>query len=186
MFSGLHLTTPIIWTCTVILAVLDLVLAWLARRITRDQVRELRWRLAMAGGIFFLLVWTSVLLWGWDWFYAYIFPPWARYALPPIFGLGYGLVAYGMVWLSLKLKGSPAVTWCILGGIEGLLSHIYAIYSLGAASKPPIMQGTDPFAVLVFAIFEKAFYWSLILLFTWFVSKKTLSKNNQVSFRPLS
>jgi hypothetical protein len=26
------------------------------------------------------------------------------------------------------------------------------------------MQGTDPLAVLIFAVFEKAFYWSLILL----------------------
>jgi hypothetical protein len=26
------------------------------------------------------------------------------------------------------------------------------------------MQGTDPFVVLIFAVFEKAFYWSLILL----------------------
>jgi hypothetical protein len=64
----------------------------------------------------------------------------------------------------MRVSGNPATTWCILGGVEGLLSHLYAIYGLGAASKPPIMQGTDPFAVLIFAIFEKAFYWSMILL----------------------
>jgi hypothetical protein len=73
-------------------------------------------------------------------------------------------LALGMGWLSLKLPGNPAITWCILGGVEGLLSHIVAIYGLGAVSKPPIMQGTDPFKVLIFAVFEKAFYWSLILL----------------------
>ena len=84
--------------------------------------------------------------------------------LPPLFGVGYTLLALGMGWLCLKLPGSPAVTWCILGGVEGLLSHLYAIYGLGAAAKPPIMQGTDPFTVLIFAVFEKAFYWSLILM----------------------
>ena len=125
----------------------------------------MRWLLVIAAGVFYLLVWTIVLLWGWDWFYAYIFPGWAGYLLPLLFGVGYALLALGMGWLCLKLPGSPAVTWCVLGGLEGLLSHIYAIYGLGAASKPPIMQGTNPFAVLFFAVFEKASYWSFILLF---------------------
>ena len=160
-----HVTTPLIWTCTGIVMVLDVMLILLARRfINRDQFSRLRWLLAMVGGVFFFLVWISVLWWGWDWFYSYIFPEWARYLLPLIFGIGYTLLALGMGWLSLRLPGKPAVTWCILGGVEGLLSHIVAIYGLGAASKPPIMQGTDPFAVLIFAVFEKAFYWSLILL----------------------
>jgi hypothetical protein len=146
----------------VVLDALLILVAW--RTIRRDKFQQLRGRLAIFSGIFFLLVWISVLLWGWDWFYSYIFPGWARYVLPPLFGIGYTLLALGMSWLCLKLPGNPAVTWCVLGGVEGLLSHLYAIYGLGAASKPPIMQGTDPFAVLIFAVFEKAFYWSLILL----------------------
>jgi hypothetical protein len=165
MFKNAHLTNPLIWTCTSILVTLDVILILLARfLVSREQFRQIRWVLVIISGIFFLLVWISVLWWGWDWFYKYIFPGWARYLLPPIFGIGYSLLALGMSWLSLKLPGNSAVTWCILGGVEGLLSHIYAIYGLGAASKPPIMQGTDPMAVLIFAVFEKAFYWSLILL----------------------
>ena len=84
--------------------------------------------------------------------------------LPLIFCPGYFLLALGMSWLSRILPGNPAIIWCVLGGVEGFLSHIVAIYGLGVASKPPIMQGTDPFVVLIFAVFEKAFYWSLILL----------------------
>jgi hypothetical protein len=160
-----HVTTSLIWTCTGIVAVMDVILTLLARRlVSRELFQQMRWLLVIAGGVFFLLVWIGVLWWGWDWFYSYIFPAWGRYLLPPMFGIGYTLIALGMGWLSLKLPGNSAVTWCILGGIEGLLSHIYAIYGLGSASKPPIMQGTDPFAVLIFAVFEIAFYWSLILL----------------------
>jgi hypothetical protein len=178
MPSDVHVTTPLIWTCTGILAVLDVILTLLAQRLVkREHFQEMRWLLVIAAGVFYLLVWTSVLLWGWDWFYVYIFPSWGRYLLPPMFGVGYVLLVMGMVWLSLKLPGNPSVTWCVLGGVEGLLSHIYAIYGLGAASKPPVMQGTDPFAVLVFAIFEKAFYWGLILLacrLIWRISKRKL------------
>lgn len=165
MLTDIHITTTQVWACTGILAGLDVILAvWANRQVQRERLWQMRWMLVMAAGIFFLLVWSSVLLWGWDWFYSYIFPPAARYWLPLIFGVGYGLLAMGMVWLSLRLPGNPAVIWCILGGVEGLLSHLYAIYGLGAASKPPIMQGTDPLVVLIFAIFEKAFYWSMILV----------------------
>jgi hypothetical protein len=162
---GSHVTTPLIWICTGIVVVLDIMLVLLARRlVSREQFSQMRWMLVIASGLYFLLVWISVLWWGWDWFYSYIFPAWGRYLLPALFGIVYTLLALGMSWLSLKLPGNPAVTWCVLGGVEGLLSHIYAIYGLGAVSKPPIMQGTDPFVVLIFAVFEKAFYWSLILL----------------------
>jgi len=164
MLTNPHLTSSTIWTCTGIFVILDLVLILLAHRlVSRESFRKLRALLVIVSGVFFLLVWMAVLWWGWDWFYRFIFPDWARFLLPPIFCMGYAILALGMSWLSLRLPGSPAVTWCLLGGVEGLLSHIYAIYGLGAASRPPIMQGTDPLAVLVFAVFEKAFYWSLIL-----------------------
>jgi hypothetical protein len=151
--------------CTGIAALLDTGLILLARRmVRREQFRQMRWLLVVASGVFFLLVWTTVLWWGWDWFYSYIFPAWGRYLLPPLFGVVYAFFAVGMSWLSLRLRGNPAIIWCLLGGVEGLLTHIYAIYGLGAADKPPIIHGVNQFSVLIFAVFEKAFYWSLILL----------------------
>ncbi|HEX9089926.1 MAG TPA: hypothetical protein VF831_00475, partial [Anaerolineales bacterium] len=106
----------------------DLLLALLARRLVRrEEMQQMRWLLTATSGVFFLIVWTSVMSWGWDWFYSYIFPGWARYLLPPLFGVGYSLLALGMSWLCIKLPGNAAVLWCLLGGLEGLLSHIYAI-----------------------------------------------------------
>jgi hypothetical protein len=177
MFENAHLTNPLIWTSTGIVAILDAILILLAHRaVNREQFRQMRWELAIVSGIFFLLLWMTVLWWAWDWFYSYIFPGWAHYLFPLLFGIGYGLIALGMGWLSLRLPGSPAVTWCILGGVEGLLSHIYAIYGVGAASKPPIMQGTDPLVVLIFAVFEIAFYWSCILLISRLIWKGFIKK----------
>jgi len=181
MFTDAQLTTAMIWKVTGIVFALDVILILLARHlISRERFNQMRWLLAGAGGVFFLGVWISVLWWGWDWFYSYIFPGWARYLLPPVFFLAYTLIALGMGWLSLKLPGNPAVSWCVLGGVEGLLTHIYAIYGLGAASKPPIMQGSDPFAVLIFAIFEKAFYWSLILLSCTFILRITWRRSRKI------
>ncbi|MFZ2095857.1 MAG: hypothetical protein WAV05_04385 [Anaerolineales bacterium] len=172
MSPDLHLTTSLLWRCVSIMLIVDILLILLARQlVSRERFQQMRWMLVIAAGVFYFLMWVIVLLWGWDWFYVYIFPAWGRYLLPLIFAAGYSLLALGMFWLSLKLPSNPAVNWCLLGGAEGLLSHIYAIFGLGAASKPPIMQGTDPFIVLLFAVFEKAFYWCLILLSMYFLSK---------------
>lgn len=165
MFHGAQVTTPLILTCTAFLVVLDGSLIFLARHlVSREGFKQVGRFLVVSSGVFFLLVWANVLWWGWDWFYSYIFPTSIRFLLPPVFGIGYTGLAFGMVWLSMKLPINPAITWCLLGVVEGLVSHLYAIYGMGAATKPPIMQGVDPLAVLIFAIFEKAFYWSLILL----------------------
>ncbi len=186
MPPGVHLTTPIIWMCTAILAVSDTLLGLLAIRLTRrEQFRKLRPRLTLAGGLFFVLVWAGAMLWAWDWFYAYIFPASGRYFLPLIFFFLYKLIAWIMGWLSLRLPVNPALTWCVLGGVEGLLSHLYAIYALGAASRPPIMHGTDPFAVLVFAIFEKAFYWSILLIACRLLSRNLFTKEDHSPFQPI-
>jgi len=73
------LTNPIIWICTAILAIVDAGLVFLALRlVSREQFWHIRRLLVAAGGIFFLGVWISVLLWAWEWFYSYIFPPWGR------------------------------------------------------------------------------------------------------------
>ncbi len=183
MPADIHLTTPIVWTCAGIVAGVDIFLGLIAQRaLSREQFNRLRRLLILSAGIFYLLVWSSAMRWAWDWFYVYIFPSWARLALPPIFFMGYALLAWGMTWLSLRLPGSPAVNWCVLGGVEGLLSHLLAIYGLGAATKPPIMLGTDPLVVLIFAIFEKAFYWSLILLACGFLSARI---NRRAEEKPL-
>jgi len=178
-----RLTTPLVWTCTGILAVLDVLLCLLAwRLISRKQFIRIRGQLSIVVGVFFFLVWAGAMIWAWDWFYVYIFPNWVRPLLPLIFGFAYPLLALVIAWFSLKLPGNPAVIWCMLGGVEGLLSHLYAIYGLGAASKPPIMHGTDPLAVLIFAFFEKAFYWSALLLVCWLWSVKLSHKASTSEF----
>ena len=185
MPPDVYVSNPQLWTCTGILLVLDVLLVSLARRnINREQFRRMRWLLAVAGGAFFLLVWSAAMLWAWDWFYSYIFPNWARILLPAIFGLGYTLLALGMFWLSLKIQREPAFTWCVLGGVEGFLSHLYAIYGLGAASKPPIMQDASQLVVLIFAFFEVAFYWSIILLACKFLSAKLFHKSRKDELTP--
>ncbi len=49
-----HITTPLIWTCTGILAVLDVILILLVHRfVNRDSFRKMRGILPLVGGISF-------------------------------------------------------------------------------------------------------------------------------------
>jgi len=160
-----HLTKPLLWMCITFLLILESFITLLARQLIHHQTfHQLRWFFIILTGIFYLAIWISAIIWAWDWFCVYIFPVRARYWVSPLFATSYTLLAQGMFWLCLKLRGHLAATWVILGGVERLLGYIVAFYGLGTISKPSILQGSVPFLVLIFAIFEKAFYWILILL----------------------
>jgi len=166
MPPNVRMTTELFWFAAMVAAALDVGLLFLARwLVTPEGFGRLKWPLALAAGVFYTLLWAWVLDWGWDWFYRYIFPAWGR-SLPLVFGVGYALCGLGMWYLAQRFGQHPALAWCLLGGLEGLFSHIWAIWGLGAASKPPIIQGANPWVVLIFAVFEKMFYWSGILLIT--------------------
>jgi hypothetical protein len=65
--------------------------------------------------------------------------------------------------LSLRISGKPVLTYCLLSGVLGSLTHIWAVYR-GIVSKPPMLQGASPLAAIVFAFFEYIFYWCTILI----------------------
>ncbi len=156
--------TTLVWWTTLCVAVVDTLLILAIWRFlhTGDFLRMNRWVLLISF-VFYTLLWSSVLYFAWDWFYQYVFPPWVHNA-GLVWGLAYGAAGLGMAWLSQRLPGNAPANFCLLGGLEGLLTHIWAIYFAGAASKPPLFRGVDPEALLIFAIFEKAFYWIIILL----------------------
>jgi hypothetical protein len=166
--SDVQLTSAAVWRLTLVVAGVDILLVLLIRRfISNSQYGRLpRW-ITACSFLFYAALWSFVLVWAWDWFYSYVFPLWMRYS-GLAWGLAYGAMGLGMWWLSLRFRrrllGHSAANFCLLGGLEGLLTHLWAIFGAGAVSKPPIMHNVDPFTVLIFAIFEKAFYWILILL----------------------
>jgi hypothetical protein len=79
-----------------------------------------------------------------------------------VWGVAYTLVGWGMWWLAKRFK-KPVLVWAALGGLEGIVTHAWAIWVGGVVSKPPIIQGANPWVVLAFACFEKMFYWLIIL-----------------------
>jgi hypothetical protein len=65
-------------------------------------------------------------------------------------------------WLALRLPGNAVVNFCLLGGLWGMITHIWAV-ARGLVEKPPMLQGVNPVAAVVIAGFEFMFYWCIML-----------------------
>ncbi len=160
---GSKITSETLWIGTFIFAVIDAVfipiLAW---RIKTAAFRPIKWLLVVTAGIFWSILWTWGLVTFWDSVYHYIFPTWTHWWIPPTFGLLYAGICLLFWWLAVRLRGNAVVTFCLLGGLWGMIMHLFAV-SIGIVSKPPVLRGAAPAAAVIFAIFEFMLYWCIIL-----------------------
>lgn len=163
MPTDVKITTELLLQGTLLFALIDgIYVPLLAWRLRRDFFLRLKWPLAAAAA----LVWYGIWAWAignfWETVYAYVFPAWARTWTPFIALVGAALAGLGLWVLAARLKGNPVLSFCLLGGSLGTLTHIWAVYR-GVVSKPPMLQGASPLAAVVFAFFEYMLYWCIIL-----------------------
>ncbi len=159
-----RVTTEILWKAALVFAPIDAAwVALLARRVDARAFRSLRRPLLATSGIFWFLLWL-VLTSGvyWEAVYHYVFPAWARWLVPPVYGLLFVGVARLFWQIAPRLPGAAVVNYCLLGGLWGSLTHIWAIWR-GILDKPPMLRGASPLAAVVFPFFEFVLYWCLTL-----------------------
>ena len=160
---GSQITSETLWLGTLIFAAIDAVfVSILAWRIRRETFHRLRWALGITSFLFWCALWTWGLVTFWEPIYRYVFPAWARWLIPPSFGLLYTGMGLLFRRLALRFPGNAVVNFCLLGGSWGLVTHLFAV-ALGIVSKPPALQGAAPAAAVIFAIFEFMLYWCIIL-----------------------
>ncbi len=176
----LKVTTEVLWKATMIFAPIDGVfLSVLAWRIDDDAFRSCKRVLVATTAIFWFAMWlvmTSGMFW--ESVYHYVFPAWARWLIPPGYGLLFGAVAWLFWQLAVRIPGRTVVTYCLLGGLWGALTHIWAI-SRGILEKPPMLQGAGPVAVVVFPIFEFILYWCITVSLTFLVQRLSSSAKSR-------
>jgi hypothetical protein len=97
----------------------------------------------------------------WESVYHYMFPSWARWLIPPLYGILFAGVGLFLWWLSSRLPSHSVLNYFFFGGLVGSLSHLWAIHR-GILDNPPLLQGVSP-ASAVLPFFEFVFYWCIIL-----------------------
>jgi len=163
MFSDIKITTETLYRGALFFALIDAVyvplLVW---RVKEETFRKLKWLLVIAAALVWFGIWSWAIGNFWNEVYFYLFPPWAHTWIPRIAFVGAGIVALGLWTISLRIKGKTVLTYCLIGGTLGSLTHIWAVYR-GVVTKPPMLQGASPLGAVIIAFFEYIFYWCVIL-----------------------
>jgi hypothetical protein len=153
-----------LWMDAFILALVDAAfLVLLTWRLKPTRFRQLKWTLVGTAAVLwsvFGIVLVSVF---WDTYYQYFYPGWFRsggiLVFVPIVFAGLALAFH---WLALRLPGNPILTFCMLGGLEAVVEHVWGIYGLKIL-EVPMLQGASPASMLAFAFPEYIFYWCIVI-----------------------
>ncbi|MGB8644729.1 MAG: hypothetical protein WCF84_05795 [Anaerolineae bacterium] len=161
--SDLNLTSEILWQSALFTALIDLALVlFLLWRIKPRTFHELKWAIVAVSSISWGVLAVALLYGFWDSYYRYFYPDSARW-LSAIIVVVFGVNGFVLWWLALRLPGNPTATFCLLGGVEGLLEHAWGIYGLGILVKVPMLQNAGALSIFVFSFFEYVFYWGIVL-----------------------
>ncbi len=153
-----------LWSGAIFTALFDSILLYLLNQlVTLQRFRRLRWSVAVAATVVFGGLWTWAL-WSFTWAIVYraVFPAWARYVIPPAYGLMFGAIALGFWTAAARLHREPVLTFCILGGLVSIPGHL-----IGAARglfTVPLLRDVSVVSALTFGVFEFIFYFAVILV----------------------
>lgn len=117
--------------------------------------------LVIAAALFWGVLSVAVVLGFWSFYYAYFYPTWVR-RLVPLDVLLYGGLGLGLWWLAWHLPAAPVLWFVLLGGLEGIVEHVFGIYALRILDKVPWLRGVAARPVVVFSFGEYVLYWSLV------------------------
>jgi hypothetical protein len=163
MPTDIKITTELLYQGTLIFALMDVVyMSLLTWRVERESFYRQKWTLPLAAALVWFGIWRWAIVNFWETVYAYVFPAWGRVWIPVIAFCAAGAIALGLWMLATRSRWNPVLVYCLLGGLLGSLTHIWAVYR-GVVTKPPMLQGASPLAAIVFAFFEYILYWCIIL-----------------------
>jgi len=158
------LTPELMYRAAAVVALADAAFAALLWwRVGAEGLRSAKRATAVVAGLFWFGVWATVHGLAWEAVYSHVFPAWARWVVPPVYGAGFAALALGWRWLALRAGRWAVPAWVALWGVTGALTHTYAVYARGLLEQSPMLQHLTPASAIVFATFEFGFYGCVIL-----------------------
>lgn len=163
MPPDIKITTELLYQGTLVFALADAVfVSLLVWRMKEETFRRLKWPLSIVAALVWLGIWSWAIGNFWGTVYSYVFPAWARTWIPWFAFTTAGIVTLALWQLTARIRWNAILTFCLMGGLIGSLTHIWAVFR-GIVTKPPILQGASPLGAVVIAFFEYIFYWCVIL-----------------------
>jgi hypothetical protein len=166
--EGFHITSMLLLKSGLAFALLDiLLLTILLLTIKTPVFIKLKKALPVVTALALGAIWAWAMSSFWLSVYGYLFPAWSRWLLPFAQAILTGTIAWLAAGWAVRVAGPSVLTYCLIGGFWGIFGHVLALV-LGIASKPPVLQGAAPGAIIFIALFEFIFYWSVIVLLSFF------------------
>jgi hypothetical protein len=162
----IQIPSEVFWLCALVTVLIDVGLVlFLARRIRLDRYRRLPWAVVLAATVFWVSYGLLLFALVWESYYAKFLPnPVDRSLARSLLELLiYPPIGFLLWWLAQRLPGNPAVSFCLLGGLQALPEHLWGIYGLGMLEQVPFLQEASPVSVLAFAVSEYVLYWGSVL-----------------------
>jgi hypothetical protein len=160
----IKVTTEVLLKGALLFALTDIVFVTVLTRLIKPfDLRKMKWSLAVVMAVFFCALFGALLsVVFWVSVYRYVFPPWARWIVPPAYGLLFSAAGLFFRWLALRSPPNAVRNFLLFGGLWGIITHVLAIHR-GILDKPPMLHGANPSAALAIAAFEFVFYWCVCL-----------------------
>jgi len=176
--DDLYVTTAILLKGALVFAIIDSVYVTVLFKVIKPKdFIKMKWNLIFVMAIFFCILFYSIMsLLFWDSVYRYVFPLWARWIIPPLYGIAFASFGLLFWWLSIQKLNNSVLIFCLFGGLWGIITHVLAIQR-GILEKPPMLVGSNPLAALTIATFEFIFYWCVCLSISRLISSITCKKS---------
>jgi len=130
MPADIKITTELLYKSALVFALMDAVyIPMLMWRVSDESCRRLKWTLVIAAALVWYGIWSWAIGNFWETVYVYVFPTWAQIWIPWIAFIVAGAITYGLWMLTLRLKRNFALAFCLMGGVLGSLTHIWAVLS---------------------------------------------------------
>ena len=177
--NDLKVTSEILWSGALLFALIDFVFVSTLTKIVKPvDLFKMKWKLVIVMALFFFFLFGFIVgFLFWDSVYSYVFQSWARWIIPPLYGLLFSMAGLFIWWIASRSPTSQVIIFCLLGGLWGVITHILAI-SRGILDNPPMLIGASPVAALTIAAFEFIFYWCICLTITKLIQDLRLKITN--------
>jgi hypothetical protein len=156
-------TSELLWRAALVAALVDIpLLITIARRVSTDLFRRLKWYLAASACAVYAALWgTFGSIYFWESVYSAIFASWFRWCLPVAYGLLFGTLAIAFWRASIIAPRWQAVWFTVLGGLVSIVGHSIGIRR--GLLRVPLLSQVSALSALAFGVFEFMFYWCVII-----------------------
>ena len=163
-WDNLRLTSATFWQSALLSALIAAAgIFILARLIDRASFRRLKWPLVISSVIFWSALGTLLIQLTWESYYQRFAPAWMHNGGSLIITIPLAAAqALAFHWAALRLPGTLWLGFCLLGGLESVLEHLWGIYG-SKIMEIPMLQGVDPLSVLAFAFPEYMIFWCAVI-----------------------